>query len=308
MLDVIGVTAPVYLLIALGYISVRLGWVTPENIQSLGVYVVKFALPGLVFHAISSRSIDELNSMTYVFAYAIGSLLAYGVSFVIAYYMRGQTYVASALNGFGSSFSNTGFIGYPILAMIIGPTAGVYLAYNVMIENMIMVPLFLIMAESATQKGNLMEKLARIGVELFKKPIILGMLAGVAFVISGSSPPKIIGTISGMLSDTAAPLALFYIGGILYGLRIRGSIPDIIQISIGTLFVHPLLVYLMLVICGAPEEMRFAGVLLAAVPVGSMLPLLGQYFGHQRRCAAVLMIATTLSFFTISLLLLLMKP
>ena len=42
------------------------------------------------------------------------------------------------------SFSNTGFIGYPLLSMVIGDAAGSYFAMNVLVENMLLIPLFFI--------------------------------------------------------------------------------------------------------------------------------------------------------------------
>lgn len=305
MLDVIGVTAPIYLLIALGYLAMQRAWISAAQVEGLGAFVVRFALPGLIFHALADKSIADLASPTYLFAYGVGSLLAYGISFFIAYRLRRQNMVIAALNGFGASFSNTGFIGYSILAMVIGPAAGIYLAYNTIIENLIMVPLFLLMAESSGKHGSWFKRLGDIVWGLLKKPIILALLAGLIFAANDHPTPQILITVSAMLSHAAAPLALFFIGATLYGLKIRGSMPDIVQISLGKLLLHPLLVWLLLVLCAAPPQMRFAGVLLAAMPVGSMLPLLGQYFGYQRRCAASLMAATTLSFITVSLLLLL---
>lgn len=56
-----------------------------------------------------------------------------------------------------------------------------------------------------------MVKLAKISTGLSKEKIILGMVVGLALVLSGYKPTKIIDTISGMLSDTAALLTLFYI-------------------------------------------------------------------------------------------------
>lgn len=308
MPNVIGVTAPIYLLIALGYVALRRDWLTPEQLAGLGGFVMRFALPCLIFHALAQHTLADLAGMTYFIAYGGGSLLAYGISFFIAFSLRRQSLIIAALNGFGASFSNTGFIGYSVLAMVIGQSAGIYLAYNTLIENLLMVPLFLLMAESAGQKGNPLKRFGKIILGLLKKPVILGLLAGLSFTISGYKPPQVLMTLSSMLANAAAPLALFFIGGSLSGLRIRGSLPDITQISLGKLLLHPLLVLGLLWLLRAPAEMRFAGVLLAAMPVGTMLPLFGQYFGYQRRCAAALMAATTFSFLTISLLLLFTRP
>lgn len=305
MLSVLSVTAPIYLLIALGFCAMHQRWMSGAQLEGIGVFVLSFALPSLVFSALAHTSLSELSNPTYLIAYGGGSVLAFMLSYVLSFHFRGQTREASALNGFGASFSNTGFIGYSVLATVIGSSsAAIYFAYNVLIENLIMIPLLLILAEAGQQTGNIAQKITKILLSLLKKPIIIALIIGLIFSISGHPPPTILHTITNMLAAAAAPLALFFIGGSLYGLNIRGSLPDIAQISLGKLLIHPLCVLVLLLVLQAPTEMRFAGLLLAAMPVGSMLPLFGQRYGHQRRCAASLMIATTLSFFTISLVLL----
>jgi predicted permease len=47
--------------------------------------------------------------------------------------------------------------------------------------------------------------------------------------------------------------------------------------------------------------MKAVGVLFACSPMMSIFPILGQRFGLEDRCSATLLVATGLSFFTISM-------
>lgn len=50
------------------------------------------------------------------------------------------------------SCSNSGFVGYPILLLILTPIAGVVLALNMMVENLV-IPLLFVMAERTRGGG-----------------------------------------------------------------------------------------------------------------------------------------------------------
>ncbi len=52
------------------------------------------------------------------------------------------------------SASNSGFIGYPVAAMVLGSPAAMFLALNMLIENLLIIPLALTLAELGRQTGN----------------------------------------------------------------------------------------------------------------------------------------------------------
>jgi len=59
VLQTLAITGPIYLVIALGFLTGRVGVFGKLDMQVLGTYVVKFALPGLVFTALSNRDAEE---------------------------------------------------------------------------------------------------------------------------------------------------------------------------------------------------------------------------------------------------------
>ena len=48
-LNILTVTTPIYLLIGLGYLAVRVGWFSRTDMRVLGQFVLRFALPALLF-------------------------------------------------------------------------------------------------------------------------------------------------------------------------------------------------------------------------------------------------------------------
>jgi predicted permease len=59
----------------------------------------------------------------------------------------------SAISAMGMSCGNSGYIGYPLALLVLGPIAGVALALNMLVENLLMIPLTLALAEISFGKG-----------------------------------------------------------------------------------------------------------------------------------------------------------
>ena len=300
-LDVLNITAPLFMLIGLGYFSVRINLFQQAELQGTAKFVMRIGLPALIFNSIAGQPLNQVFNPAYVAGYGSASLAVFAIGYLVSRHIRKETGSATAVNALGVSLSNTGFIGYPLLAMTLGSSeAGQYLVMNILIENVMILPLFFIIADAAQQSGkNWRENLLGIIKNLAKNPIILAISISILIALLQLPIPTTIAKTANLLSTAAAPVALFVIGGGLYGLKIRGSIPDIIMITAGKLVLHPLLVVAMLWLLGADAAMLFAGALLASVPMASMFPLIGQQYGFNERPAAAMLVTTVLSFASI---------
>ena len=305
MLAILTITMPIFIIMAMGYFSVRFDFFTEVQLAGIGKFVIRIGLPMLVFHAITTRPLSDVINLNYLYGYGLASLLAFFAGWGLSR-RRGQDATLSALNGLATGMSNTGFIGYPLLAMVIGPQAGGYLAMNALLENILVLPLMFILIDVAQGgRGKISATLWRVVKNLLKNPIIGALLLALVFALCRIPVPAVAEKVAAMLATAASPLALFVIGGGLYGLRIRGGMADIGVIVAGKLLLFPALVVGCLWLFGADHETVFAGALLASVPMASMYPLFGRQYGFEQRTAAAMLVTTIASFFSISLVLLL---
>lgn len=303
MLAILTITAPVFIIMALGYFCVRFNVLTQEQLGGMGLFVMRIGLPMLVFHAIATSPLAEVMNMVYLKGYALASLLAFFAGCVVARW-RGQEKIHAVLNGLGSSMSNSGFMGYPLLLMAIGAPAGVFFTMNVLIENILLLPLMFVLIDLARGgSANIWATLRRILFGLLKNPIILGLLIALVFSVFGLPLPGVAEKVSGMLATASSPLALFVIGGGLYGLKIKGGWADALVLVLGKLLLFPLLVAVCLWLFGADRQVLFSGILLASVPMASMYPLFGREFGYERQTSAAMLATIIVSFFSLSLVL-----
>lgn len=304
MLAVLSITAPIFILIGLGFVSVRGGLVNREQLRGMGTFVITFALPALVFNALAKRPLSDVLNLPYMGAYALGSLAIFAIGFAVAFWLRRQGVSRSAIMALGVSVSNSGFIGYPIALTVLGEQAAVALALGMLVENLLMIPLALMLAESGQQQAQ--SKWAVLGEtlkRLLKHPIIVGISLGLVVSLLGIDLPTLLSRPIDMLASASAPVALFVIGGTLHGMKANGVWREVAQISLAKLLLHPLAVFTALMLMpGIEPHMLVAGVLFASAPMLSIYPIMGQRFGLEERCAAALVGATVLAFFTISAL------
>ncbi len=304
MLAVLSITAPIFLLMAVGFVSVKLGWLQKTDTRTLGMVVLNFALPGLVFHALSQQPFEKILNGDYLIAYGGGTLVAYVASMIIAWRIFRKTIQISALHGLGASSSNSGFIGYAVAFTVVGDSAAIGLALNMIIENCFILPVTIALAESQRGRGNVMGVIGKSLLSVLKKPMVLAMIAGCAISASGLPVPAFVAKSVGMLATAAAPVALLVIGAMLADVRIRGMLRDVVQIVSSKLILHPVAVWgCALLVPGLDPSLRVAAILFASVPMVTIFPLLGQPYQQEDMCAASLMLATFTSFFTISMFL-----
>ena len=73
-MNILAITVPIYIVMGIGYFAGRAGLFSAPDMRVLGKFVVKFALPALLFTALSQRPIADIVNGSYLAAYAVGSL------------------------------------------------------------------------------------------------------------------------------------------------------------------------------------------------------------------------------------------
>lgn len=305
MIDILSITAPIYLLILTGFLAALGGVFSKSDAQVLGRFVLHFALPAMLFSALASRNFSDVLHPAYLLAYTLGSLTAFACSWFAGRWVAPQDKTLRALMGMGGGNSNSGYIGYPILLQVLGPAAGVGLALTLVVENLVMIPLALSMAESgqsqhASWQRNVMDSFKRLS----RAPMMWAIVLGFVFSMMGWQLPAFMGKAVSLFSVACAGTALFVNGCMLVGLRVQGLVQQVSGIVVAKLVVHPLAVGFFLWLLGPVEvSLQISGVILAAMPMLSIYPLFAQRFGREGLCAAALLVTTLVSFFTISTLL-----
>ncbi len=305
-IDILGITGPIYLAIALGYMVTQRGLFTRADMQVFGKFTIQLALPALLFNALSRRSVGEILNWQYLAAYTVATLAVVGGGLVWTRRVQGKSLSLSSVVTMGMACSNSGFVGYPVAMLTLGSTvAGVSLALNMVVENLLIIPLLLAVAGSEGAPGQWRQAFVKTFKGLLGNPMIWGIVSGFAVSLSGVQMPEPVSRTINLFSAASGALSLFVIGGSLVGLKPEGLKGAITQIALGKLLVHPLvmLVVLLWLIPIADPALRTAALLTCAMPMMGIYTILAQRFGHGAISAAALLVTTVLSFFTLSSLL-----
>jgi malonate transporter and related proteins len=307
MLDVLAITGPIYIIIALGFASTHWGLFKRADMRVFGQFVINIALPALLFRALSSRPLGEVFNTTYVLAYLLGSLTVLGLGWWGARRLAGQGLAASTFYAMGMTCSNSGFVGYPILLLTLAPVAGVALALCMLVENVFIIPLLLALAErSRGAAAAWPQAVAQALRHLVSNPMVLAIAAGMAASALGWRLPGPLARTVDLFASASGAVSLFAIGGTLVGLPLAGLANRVVPIAAGKLLLHPLAVgsmVLLLPLLGLPAldpTLRTAAVLMAAMPMMGIYPILAQAYGQDHFAAPAMLATTVASFFSLT--------
>ncbi|MCW9043088.1 MAG: AEC family transporter [Pseudopelagicola sp.] len=307
---ILSITFPIYAAIAIGYLTVRRGWFKPADLKVLGKYVMDIALPALLFHAVASRDFAEVLNPGYMLAFALGGLGTIAIAF-LWFSATAPDKGRRAIAVMGSTCPNSGFIGFPLMLLVFPDHAAVILALNMLVENVLLIPICLILLDMA-QGGaglSLTRRIAAILLGVLKRPMVIGLLLGLAASVLSVPIPDPLNRLFQMLAASASALSLIVIGGALVGLPLKGNWRLATQIASAKLILHPAMVALAAVsltslgLTTLSPDLFAAVILSAAIPMFGLYTVFAQEHGLQGIASIAMLMATSVAFVTLSALL-----
>ena len=313
--SILSVTFPFFALVLCGYLATRRGLLPVGAIPGMSAFILYFALSAMLFRFGSATPLAQLLDFPLITLYSVcGLLLVAGT--VLASRNERIGIKDAAFGAMVAVYSNSGFMGIPLLLALIGEKAVGVVIVTILVDAVLLSSICLSIAHLQGAAGEtrswrtLLSTVVRSLRAAAMNPLPWSIIAGVLFGLSGMSLPEPVDKTIALLSDAASPVALFTIGAILArnGLRAKRSNPplDYVPVALAKLFVHPLLIFLGTRIAqwlGFPfvAQTFMAVMLIAALPSASNVTMLAERFGADSgRIASIIMVSTVLSFITFS--------
>ena len=101
MINILTITGPIYLSIALGFAATRRGMFSKVEGQVLGRFVLNFALPAMLFNTLTQRDFSEVLNPNYLIAYGVGSIFTFAVGWGFWRVWRKKPLTESAMVAMG---------------------------------------------------------------------------------------------------------------------------------------------------------------------------------------------------------------
>jgi malonate transporter len=116
------VTFPFFALVAAGYLAARRRWLPLEAIPGLNGFVLYFALPAMLYRFGASTPIAQLLDGAVAGVWLLCALAVVG--FAVAVTWGGRIgWNDAAFGALVAAFPNSGFMGVPLIAALLGPAA-----------------------------------------------------------------------------------------------------------------------------------------------------------------------------------------
>lgn len=201
---------------------------------------------------------------------------------------------------FANIFTNTGYIGFPILNTLYGPEAVIYGS----IFNTFFV-IFLWTYGIMIFKGRLEKKeLIKEMLKALRNPSLIAVYLGITMLLFDLKLPTVIASSINSIGSMTGPLSMIVVGALSYKINIKEYLMDwTVYYGIAMkLIIIPGILYFILI--KDRSIVSNSVIILASMPAAAMTSIFADSFDIKRDYASVIVVATTLlSVFTLPLLL-----
>ena len=266
------------MLIAVGYIMGRIGLMKKEHKSFVIKLLVNISVPCMCIHNVfTDFSVELIKSA--------GALLLAPMLFNIAMILIALA-VAKAMKisrkRFGGfvvmcAMSNSLFVGYPVCTELFGAEGTPYVMCFYIGATMI----YMSAGESRLSIKEIGKKLA--------SPPLISLLAAVALLLMGVKLPSLFESFTKYMGNTVTPLALIYIGFLIYETGLKNLKPDAgIWVVSGMRFIiSPLIMLLMCRVFNIGGMAQSVFMIEAAMPVMTQSVVVSAYAGADEKYNAL---------------------
>lgn len=264
LLQSFAIVAPIFVLIALGYVVVRTGLVSKTAGEGLSEFVFVLAIPALLFRTVATAEIPPLNPSFYWLAYFIPLAISWFLAARVARAM-GRSATEQAVIGFSAAQSNTVLIGIPLILGVFGDAGKVPIVLLLVVH----LPITMTIVTLLIERGSGAKAGLKLVRSLVGHPILIGIFLGIGWRFLGQPVPGMALSVLKFLADAAAPCALVASGMALHQISLKGSRALIAILAGLKLVLHPLLVWVLAAkVFALPPVWIGCLVLFAACPTG----------------------------------------
>lgn len=303
MLQVFNVVIPVFAIIALGYLAVRLRLYPADGVKGLVAFVNNFATPMLLFDAMLTSDFSSTFNPAIIVPFYVGSLTSLLVGSLIAIRWFRTRPGEGVSSGFSAMFTNTVLIGIPVMQRAYGeaamPTAFSIIAFH---APMLITIGMLVMELVRRDGAPLLRSLGVALVRIVQNPLLWGVALGLLGNRFGLVLPEAGTAFVDMMAAAVVPAALFGLGGALNEYRVSESWLQASVMSLFKLIIHPLIAYVLMIhVLHVPMEIARYGIVLAAMPTGINAYVFATYYERSVNVATnTVLISTVASLLTVT--------
>ena len=303
---VISALLPVVLLILVGFVTGRAGWVRAEAIKDLSNLVFMVLTPALLFRTMSTVHVEQLDFKP-VAMYFVAALLLFAALLVWLGWNRRAAVLALAV-----TFSNTVMIGIPLIGLAYGQAGLVTLFTLISVHALILLTLATIVLEMVAarderaagqggQRNMALTVLAAVKNGIIH-PVPLPIIVGLLFAQTGLVLPDVVDKPLHLLGSAFGPVALVLVGVTLTQVQVGPHLKNALGLSLLKNLALPSLVAVLGLSLGMSGLPLTVMIVTASLPIGANVFLFAQrYEVAQDLVTASMAVSAVLGLATITL-------
>lgn len=281
---VAGQVLTLFLLMGVGFLLARKGKLTGQAISELSFLLLHIVIPAAIIRSFQMERTDGLMR-TLLIGGAVMAL-CYAIHIVIGQFCyRKQPLDIRGPMRFSQIYCNTGFMGLPLLAAILGEEALIFGGLAIVMFNLFQWSHGVLIMGG---KGSLRQTVVNPGT--------VALAVGLTLLLTGWSLPGPISKTVGYVADLNTPLAMMVVGAQMAKADLKTTFtrPLLYGSALYKLVAAPLIVMVLLLPLHLDPILYCTCVILNATPAAGVTGMLAQTYGRDTAVAAQSVTLSTL--------------
>lgn len=272
MYAIFNIVAPVFGLIAIGYLAGRWQLLSSGATQGISDFAFTLAIPALLCRTIATAEFGALSPMAVWGSFYAAGFLTWALATLLAITLLARPVADGAAVAMTATFGNTVMLGIPLAIGTFGEPATAVIALVLSIHAPTWWLLGMVHAQATgggtgQSLGQVAMMLAR---DLARNPIIIGIAVGVSWRLTGSALPVALDKLLQLMAQAGIPASLVALGLTLVGFEIKGQGPTLATVIALKLVFMPLVAWVVATQVFALDPLTTGViVILASVPTGA---------------------------------------
>lgn len=272
------IVLPVFGIIGVGYFIAWSGLISRDTGDALSDFVYLVPIPVLLFRTIATAEIPDGSAPFFVtLTHFLGFAIAWTVGTLVMRRVFARDARAGVVGGMAAAYGNAFQLGIPLTITAYGDAALVPMTLVVSAQVTVLLVLGSLLIERAVivdkvsgTPSSRRETAIKLVRTIATNPLIISVVAGVAWRVSGLAMPGPVATIVDKIGSVAGTLALLALGLGLRKFGVTGNIRAALALAALKLLVMPAVALVaVLFIVPLPPLWAKVAVIVAACPSGS---------------------------------------
>ena len=266
---------PIFIIIFLGFFARQHGFITNEILSPTNRLIYYFAIPALVFRAISRASLIHEFHGEVLLTTLSAVVIVYGSTWLVCKIIKASPMRAGAII-ICSAHGNLGYIGLPFAYYFLGESglvkAGIISGFLTIIQNILTILILHSFSQSRHHRNGIKTVLRR----LINSPVILASAGGIVASGFNIQIPIILQKTLDILGGLAPPMALLLIGASISFKSILIYIRPSTGVALVKLLLVPIIGLALYQTFEIPPTSYLPGLILLACPTATIAYIMGR--------------------------------